>query len=55
MHTYTDMFTFILLRVLYLGRNNHMHQYRLGSDLMERSSAEKDLGVLVDSMLAVCQ
>ena len=31
-------------RVLHLGRNNHMHQYRLGDDLLERSSAEKDLG-----------
>ena len=29
-------------RVLNLGRNNHMH--RLGDDLLERSSAEKDLG-----------
>ena len=31
-------------RTLQLGRNNHMHQYRLGDDLLERSSAEKDLG-----------
>ena len=30
-------------RVLHLGRNNHMHQYRLGDDLLEKSSAEKDL------------
>ena len=30
-----------------------MHQYRLGSDLLERSSAEKDLGVPVDSSVAV--
>ena len=29
------------------GRNNCMHQYRLGADLLERSSTEKDLGVLV--------
>ena len=28
---------------LYL--NNHMHQNRVGDDLLERSSAEKDLGV----------
>ena len=34
-------------RVLHLRRNNHMHQYRLGADLLERSSPEKDLGVLV--------
>ena len=26
-----------------------MHQYRLGADLLERSSAGKDLGVLLDS------
>jgi len=31
-------------RVLSLGRNNHMHQYGLGDDLLEKSSAEKDLG-----------
>ena len=33
----------------YLWRNNCMHQYRLGADLLEGISAEKDLGVLVDS------
>jgi len=27
------------------GRNNSMHQYRLGVDLLESSSAERDLGV----------
>ena len=42
-------------KVQHLGRNNCMHQYRLGADLMERSSAEKDLGVLVGDGLAVSQ
>jgi len=32
-------------RVLYLGRNNCMHQYKLGADLLGSSSAEKVLGV----------
>jgi len=41
-------------RVLHLGRNNHMHQYRLGADLLE-DSAEKDLGTLVDNRLAMSQ
>lgn len=34
---------------LQLWRNNHMHQYRLGAALLEGSSAEKDLGILVAS------
>jgi len=29
-----------------------MHQYRLGTDLLERSSMENDLGVLVDNRLS---
>ena len=32
-----------------------MHQYRSGADLLERSSAEKELGVLVGNRLAVSQ
>jgi len=32
-----------------------MHQYRLGTKLLERSSAEKDLSILVESRLAMSQ
>ena len=38
-------------RVLCLGKNKHMYQYMLGGDLLEWTSAEKDLGVPVDSSL----
>jgi len=42
-------------RVLHMGRNNHMHTYSLGTDLLERSTAGKDLGVLVDRRLVMSQ
>ena len=42
-------------RVLYLGRNNRVHLYRFGADLLEMSSVEKDLWVLVDNRLAMSQ
>lgn len=42
-------------RVLHLGRNNRMYQYRIGADLMGRSSAEKDLGLLMNNRLEMSQ
>ncbi|PKU27154.1 hypothetical protein llap_22542 [Limosa lapponica baueri] len=42
-------------KVLHLGRNNPLHQYRLGADLLESSSEEKDLGVLVDNRMTMSQ
>jgi len=42
-------------RGLHLGRNNAMHQYRLGVDLLESSSVERDVGVLVGDGLTMSQ
>jgi len=42
-------------RVLHLGRNNPMYQYRLSVDLLESSRVERDLGFLVDDKLTMRQ
>jgi len=42
-------------RVLHPRRNNPMHQHRLGADVLQSSSVERDLGVLVDDRLTMSQ
>jgi len=41
--------------ILYLGRNNHMHQYSLEDELLDWSSVERDLGVLMNSGFTMSQ
>jgi len=42
-------------KVQYLGRYNPMDQYRLGADLLENSSVERNLRVAVDDKITVSQ
>ncbi|KAJ7406691.1 rna-directed dna polymerase from mobile element jockey-like [Pitangus sulphuratus] len=50
-----NLLKFNKVGVLLLGKNNLMHQYKLGSDLLESNAVEKDLGVLVDNKLFMSQ
>ncbi|KAK4810921.1 hypothetical protein QYF61_013329 [Mycteria americana] len=42
-------------KILHLGRSNTGHKHKLGEEWLESSSAERNLGVLVDSRLNMSQ
>ena len=42
-------------RVLHLGRNKPRYQYRWGTDLLESSTGDSGLGVLVDNRITMRQ
>lgn len=42
-------------RVLHRGKSNPKYQYRLGTDLLEISVGERDLGLLVNSRMTMNQ
>ena len=42
-------------KLLHLKKNNHRPQYRLEADQLKKSSAKKDLDVLMDNRLAMSQ
>jgi len=46
-------FNKIKCRVRHLRRNNCMYQYRLVDGMLQRSSEEKGLGVMVDNRLVM--
>lgn len=53
--TKTTSFNTDKRKVLHTGHNNPRKQYRLGSEWLEWSSAEKDMGILMESMPGVRQ
>ncbi|PKU48619.1 hypothetical protein llap_1071 [Limosa lapponica baueri] len=50
-----NLMKFNKCRVLHLGRNISTHWYRLGADLLQSNSVERDLGVLVDNRMTMSQ